>query len=182
MKSNNLVQTERFKLLVDALEKGKYARIAKAIGVSGTFIYQIKDGNSPISENTLFKMCCTYPLINGEYLMEGKGEPFIEKPTPTTRLREAIKKLDLSTKDVDSLLGIGTSLDICYNRISIKTISRFLEIHNNINENYILNGTGAIFPTVEDKLMERIGELQKQIKLLEQTNDLLSKALKQYER
>lgn len=121
---NNLTSTdfgERLKTLIFKMGKNQ-SSFASSVGVSHTAIGKIVKGETQPRFSLIDSILKAYPEVSRDWLLEGTGEMFINKPTitPTTpeaylqdylkRLEERFEKLSeqLTVKDrqIDRLMDL----------------------------------------------------------------------------
>lgn len=171
MKNNELkTQGERLKFLIKALSTN-YKQFARKSDLSDTYIYKLRDDKIPVTLPALYKISIGWPSLNPEFLFNGTGDPTMEGLKP--RFREALKYLLIDTTRAKKLFGPTIINDVLFGDITTPHIKKVCEIDEDINFDYISTGKGKLISSSEDKYIEKIADLEKQIKLLTRINNLL---------
>lgn len=84
---------ERFMLVVDKVSNSRSA-FAKTTGISAVILSHISSGRNKVGLAPIIQMLESFPMVNVEYILLGKGEPFKQsKNEKWIELAESLKAI-----------------------------------------------------------------------------------------
>jgi hypothetical protein len=97
---------ERIDYLVKELTCDNGRAFALKVGMPDSSVSKWRNGSRKPSRMAMEKILAAYPEVRREWLVDGKGQPFVGKRIPKDITRELMERVDALGKKMDRILDM----------------------------------------------------------------------------